>query len=67
MTRKQRRLTLIGASLGVLAVAVALGIIEGEAVALQLMQLYQARVARTLGARGLLPRDSVWNGTSFPL
>jgi len=48
-----------------LAVAVALGIIEGEAVALQLVQLYQARVARTLGARGLLPRDSVWNGASF--
>jgi DTW domain-containing protein len=48
-----------------LAVAVALRIIEGEAVALELMQLYQARVARTLGARGLLPRDSVWNGDSF--
>ena len=48
-----------------LAVAAALRIIEGEAVALELMQLYQARVARTLGARGLLPRDSVWNGASF--
>jgi DTW domain-containing protein len=48
-----------------LAVAAALQIIEGEAVALELMQLYRARVARTLGARGLLPRDSVWNGDSF--
>ena len=37
-----------------LAIAAALGIIEGETVALQLMQLYQARVARTLSARGLL-------------
>jgi len=37
-----------------LAIAAALGIIEGETVARQLMQLYQARVARTLSARGLL-------------
>lgn len=37
-----------------LAIAAALGILEGETVALQLMQLYQARVARTLSARGLL-------------
>lgn len=37
-----------------LAIAAALGIIEGKPVALQLMQLYQARVARTLSARGLL-------------
>lgn len=45
-----------------LAIAAALGIIEGEAVALQLMRLYQARVARTLAARGLLPKYSEWNG-----
>jgi len=40
-----------------LAIASALAIIEGEAVGRQLMQLYQARVARTLRARGLLPQD----------
>ncbi|HET9550745.1 MAG TPA: tRNA-uridine aminocarboxypropyltransferase [Candidatus Binatia bacterium] len=43
-----------------LAIAFALGIIEGEVVAAQLMQLYQARVARTLKARGLLPKHSEW-------
>lgn len=47
-----------------LAIAAALGIIEGEAVARQLKQLYQARVARTLNARGLLPKDSDWRGIS---
>ena len=46
-----------------LAIAAALGIVEGEAVARQLIQLYQARVARTLAARGLLPKYSEWNGT----
>jgi len=49
-----------------LAIASALGIIEGEAVAMQLLQLYQARVARTLSARGLLPENSQWNGTALP-
>lgn len=44
-----------------LAIAAALRIIEGEAVAGQLMQLYQARVARTLAARGQLPKNSQWN------
>jgi len=29
------------------------------------MQLYQARVARTLSARGLLPKHSEWNGGSL--
>lgn len=48
-----------------LAIAAALRIIEGDAVALQLMQLYQARVARTLSARGLLPKHSEWNGGSL--
>jgi DTW domain-containing protein YfiP len=48
-----------------LAIAAALGIIEGDAVALQLMQLYQARVARTLGSRGLLPKHSEWNDVSL--
>jgi DTW domain-containing protein YfiP len=47
-----------------LAIAAALRIIEGEDVARQLIQLYQARVARTLAARGLLPKDSEWNGTA---
>lgn len=48
-----------------LAIATALGIIEGEAVARQLMQLYQARVARTLSARGLLPKNSEWTVPSW--
>ena len=47
-----------------LAIASALGIIEGEAVARQLMQLYQARVARTLSARGLLPKDAEWSAAT---
>jgi DTW domain-containing protein YfiP len=46
-----------------LAIAAALGIIEGETVARQLLQLYQARVARTLAARGLLPKHSEWDET----
>ena len=49
-----------------LAIAAALGIIEGEAVATQLMTLYQARVARTLRARGLLPKHSGWDVASLP-
>ena len=36
------------------AIASALGIIEGEQVAAQLMRLYRARLDRTLSARGLL-------------
>jgi DTW domain-containing protein YfiP len=36
------------------AIASALGIIEGDLVARQLMKLYRARVDRTLNARGLL-------------
>lgn len=47
-----------------LAIAAALRIIEGEAVAAQLTDLYRARVARTLGARGLVPRDSQWRAFS---
>ena len=47
-----------------LAIASALGVIEGEAVAMQLLRLYQARVARTLGARGLLPKNSEWSAVS---
>ncbi|HYJ15737.1 MAG TPA: tRNA-uridine aminocarboxypropyltransferase [Candidatus Limnocylindria bacterium] len=41
-----------------LAIAAALAIIEGETVAGQLIMLYQARVTRTLRARGLLPQIS---------
>lgn len=36
------------------AIASALGIIEGDLVAVQLMKLYRARLDRTLSARGLL-------------
>ena len=43
-----------------LAIAAALRIIESDAVADRLTQLYQARVARTLAARGQLPKDSEW-------
>jgi len=50
-----------------LAIASALGIVEGEAVARQLMELYRARVARTLSARGLLPINSEWNGAAVPI
>ena len=37
------------------AIAYGLGVIEGDWVAAQLMQLYRARIDRTLIARGLLP------------
>jgi DTW domain-containing protein YfiP len=36
------------------AIASALGVIEGDQVAAQLMRLYRARLDRTLSARGLL-------------
>jgi len=48
-----------------LAIAAALKVVEGDAVATELMQLYQARVARTLGARGLLSKHSEWRGASL--
>ncbi len=41
------------------AIALALGIIEGDLVARQLMKLYRARVDRTLNARGLLRPVSI--------
>jgi len=40
------------------AIASALGIIEGDQVAAQLMGLYRARLDRTLSARGLLTQLS---------
>jgi DTW domain-containing protein YfiP len=40
-----------------LAIAAALRVIEGDTVAVELMRLYQARVARTLNARGLLAKN----------
>jgi hypothetical protein len=40
------------------AIASALGIIEGDLVAAQLMKLYRARLDRTLIARGLLRKNS---------
>jgi len=49
-----------------LAIASALGVIEGEAVAGQLLQLYHARVARTLSARGLLPKAAEWSTAASP-
>ena len=42
------------------AIAAGLQVIEGAWVGAQLMRLYHARVARTLGARGLLWQNSEW-------
>jgi DTW domain-containing protein YfiP len=49
-----------------LAIAAALRIIEGETAARQLIELYHARVARTLSARGLLPKGSQWTNVALP-
>ena len=43
------------------AIACALGIIEGDLAAAQLMKLYRARVDRTLSARGLQRENSEWS------
>jgi DTW domain-containing protein YfiP len=44
------------------AIACALGIIEGDAVAAQMMKLYRARVERTLMARGLMRENFTGDG-----
>ena len=44
------------------AIASALGIIEGDLVAAQLMKLYRARLDRTMMARGLLRENCAWHG-----
>jgi tRNA-uridine aminocarboxypropyltransferase len=48
-----------------LAIAAALKVIEGGTVAVELLQLYQARVARTLNARGLLAKNPQWYAPSL--
>jgi DTW domain-containing protein YfiP len=44
------------------AIARALGVIEGDLVASQLMKLYRARLDRTMMARGLLRENYEWHG-----
>jgi DTW domain-containing protein YfiP len=49
------------------AIACALGIIEGERVAAQLLDLYRARIERTLMARGLLRQNPTAQRSGGPV
>lgn len=40
------------------AIALAMGVLEGEAVKMQLLRLYNAKLQATLEGRGVLPRSS---------